>query len=55
MPVQASAGALVHLRDLMGPATYARRLADVVSRGLCLDLPAWGYHVFEVTVETESR
>jgi hypothetical protein len=36
----------VVLADLMGPARYER---DGAAReGLYLDLPAWGFHVFEV-------
>jgi hypothetical protein len=37
------------LTDLMSDARYERAGADLVSRGLYLDLPAWGYHVFDVT------
>ena len=32
----------------MGPASYDRAGNDVASRGLYLDLPPWGYHVFDV-------
>ena len=39
----------VHLSDLMRPASYDRDGNDILSRGLYLDLPAWGYHVFELT------
>ena len=39
----------VRLRDLMGSAIYDREASDLASRGLYLDLPPWGYHVFEVT------
>jgi hypothetical protein len=40
----------VTLRDLMDPTTtYERDGNDLDRRGLYLDLPAWGYHVFEVT------
>jgi hypothetical protein len=35
--------------DLMSDARYDRAVNDVTSRGLYLDLPPWGYHVFEVT------
>jgi hypothetical protein len=38
----------VHLKDLMGPAEYERDGLDLSSRGLYLDLPPWGYHVFAV-------
>jgi len=39
----------VRLKDLTGPASYDRDGGDLVPRGLYLDLPPWGYHVFEVT------
>jgi hypothetical protein len=39
----------VRFRDLTGSATYDRDGGELVSRGLYLDLPPWGYHVFEVT------
>jgi hypothetical protein len=32
----------------MGPASYERDGTDLVSRGLYLDMPPWGFHVFEV-------
>ena len=35
--------------DMMGPASFDRDGNELVSRGLYLDLPAWGYHVFEMT------
>jgi hypothetical protein len=37
------------LRDLMGPAVYDRQGDDLSGRGLYLDMPAWGYHVFSVS------
>ena len=40
---------VVRLRDRMGPARYERDGRELNARGLYLDLPAWGYHVFEVT------
>ena len=36
----------VRLRDLLGPAVYERDGSHLISPGLYLDLPAWGYHVF---------
>jgi hypothetical protein len=42
-------GRTVRLKDLMGPASFDRDGRDLVSRGLYLDLPPWGYHVFELT------
>jgi glycosidase len=46
MPFADLAGRIVHLRDLMGPATYDRAGDDLVAQGLYLDLRPWGYHVF---------
>jgi glycosidase len=43
------AGRTVRLTDMTGPANFERDGNELVSRGLYLDLPAWGYHVFEVT------
>jgi hypothetical protein len=37
------------LSDLMHPIRYERDGADLAARGLYLDLPAWGYHLFSVT------
>jgi hypothetical protein len=41
-------GRTLRLRDLLGPAEYERPGNDLVQRGLYLDLPAWGHHLFEV-------
>ena len=35
--------------DLMSDSVYVREGDDLLSRGLFLDLPAWGYHVFEIS------
>ena len=48
LPFADLAGRAVRLKDLLGPASYDREGSDLVSRGLYLDLPPWGYHVFEV-------
>lgn len=45
------AGKSVELRDLMSTAAYTRDGDELASRGLYLDMPAWGYHVFAVTTE----
>jgi hypothetical protein len=47
-PLPELQGKAVELRDLMGTARYERDGNELVSRGLYLDLPAWGYHVFEM-------
>lgn len=49
LPFADLAGRKVRLRDLMSPASYDRDGGDLLSRGLYLDLPPWGYHVFDVT------
>jgi hypothetical protein len=49
LPFPELSGHKVRLKDLTGPVTYDRDGSELVSRGLYLDLPAWGFHVFEVT------
>jgi glycosidase len=49
LPFPDLAGRPVRLKDLMGPATYDREGSDLALRGLYLDVPAWNYHVFEMT------
>jgi hypothetical protein len=49
LPFAGLAGRAVRLADLMGTASYERDGDDLGARGLYLDLPAWGYHVFQVT------
>jgi glycosidase len=41
-------GGTVRLNDLMTGARYERAGNDLASTGLYVDLPSWGYHVFEV-------
>ncbi|CAB3800443.1 alpha-amylase family glycosyl hydrolase [Paraburkholderia fynbosensis] len=52
MPFVDVIGRTVRLRDLMGSASLDRDGDEVATRGLYLDLPPWGYHVFEVTAAT---
>lgn len=42
------AGRSVRLRDALGPDRYDRSGDELLERGLYLDLPAFGRHVFEV-------
>ena len=37
-----------NLSDQLSPARYERDGLDLATRGLYLDMPAWGYHVFDV-------
>jgi len=48
LPFADLAGHTVRFKDLMGPASYEHAGNDVGSKGLYLDLPPWGYHVFAV-------
>jgi hypothetical protein len=36
------------LNDLLGEASYERDGGELQAAGLYLDIPAWGYHVFEL-------
>jgi len=40
----------VQFHDLVGIASYDRDGNDVIAKGLYLDLPPWGYHVFVTRV-----
>jgi hypothetical protein len=42
-------GTMVRFRDLMSHEVYHRNGDEILARGLYLDMPAWGYHVFELT------
>jgi glycosidase len=44
----APAAGAVHFTDTMGALAFERDGGELQSRGLFLDMPAWGYHVFEV-------
>jgi Alpha amylase, catalytic domain len=49
LPFSGLGGRLFQFRDLMSASVYERNGDDLLARGLYLDLPAWGYHVFEVS------
>lgn len=49
MPLPELRGKVWRLADLLSPAHYDRHGHDLVGRGLYLDMPEWGYHVFEMT------
>jgi hypothetical protein len=48
LPFEDMKGKQFVLRDRMSDARYERSGDDLATRGLYLDMPAWGYHVFEV-------
>jgi hypothetical protein len=43
-------GRQVQLRDRLSPAHFDRSGNDLLDRGLYLDIPAWGYHLFELAI-----
>lgn len=49
--IMALAGRDWRLDDVLNDATYVRRGDDMVSTGLYIDLPGYGYHLFEVQPE----
>ena len=49
LPPDELRGATVRLRDRMSPAVYDRSGDDLLTRGLYLDVPGFGYHVFDVS------
>ncbi len=40
----------IRLQDLMSSIVYERSGNDLLSRGLYLDLPPWGYHIFKLSI-----
>jgi hypothetical protein len=50
LPLPELRGKRVLLRDLLSTAEYERSGDELVTRGLYLDMAAWGYHLFEVIV-----
>ena len=55
LPFSDLAGRTVRLKDLMSSRRYERDGDDLQSRGLYLDMPAWGYHVFEVSIRPDRE
>lgn len=50
LPFAQASEASVQLADLLSTVSYVRPADDLAARGLYLDLPAWRYHVFRVSV-----
>lgn len=48
LPFESLRGERYRLQDLMNEMSYDRLGDKLISRGLYLDLPAWGYHVFDM-------
>ncbi|HXX85110.1 MAG TPA: alpha-amylase family glycosyl hydrolase [Casimicrobiaceae bacterium] len=49
LPFSELSGRALQFKDMMSTASYDRDGSEVISRGLYLDLPPWGYHVFQLT------
>lgn len=43
----------VRLRDRSSDVFYDRDATDLISRGLYLDMPPWGHHIFEVSPDSK--
>lgn len=55
LPLPEFAGKVVQLGDLLDEdVSYIRQGDDLLARGLYLDLPAYGCHLFRITRETSS-
>jgi len=50
LPFPNLAGRTIRFQDLMSAACYVYPGDGLQSQGLYLDMPAWGYHVFDVTM-----
>ncbi|MBX6741051.1 MAG: alpha-amylase [Acetobacteraceae bacterium] len=48
LPVGELSGRTYDLFDLLGPARYRRSGDELAGRGLYLDLPPWGFHLFQI-------
>ncbi len=49
LPFQEITGGQFRLQDMMSDIHYDRSGEDMYSKGLYLDMPAWGYHVFSLS------
>jgi hypothetical protein len=49
LPFGELGGSSVRLRDQTSDAVYERSGHELLARGLYLDLPVWGFHVFDVS------
>jgi hypothetical protein len=53
IPFPDLAGQMVQFKDLMSAALYDRDGSELLTKGIFLDLPEWGYHIFEVNASTK--
>ena len=50
LPIAELAGRPHDFVDQLGPARYRRSGDELIGRGLYLDLPPWGFHLFRLEV-----
>jgi hypothetical protein len=55
LPFTNLTGKKVSLIDLMGLSSYERDGNDLAANGLFIDLPGWGYNVFDWSVTPNAR
>jgi hypothetical protein len=55
LPFAELANEPVRFTDLMSDAIYDRQGNEVLSGGIYLDMPAWAYHIFEVTIPSNEK
>jgi hypothetical protein len=52
LPFLFQPGLTVRFNDMMGPSDYDRNSNELSDHGIYLAMPAWGYHVFEISVKS---
>ena len=50
LPFEAMKDQSVRFNDMMSSAMYDREGNKVLAEGIYLDMPAWGYHIFDITI-----
>ena len=50
LPFPELTGLTARFQDLMSAACYERKGDELQSQGPYLDMPGWGYHVFDVSI-----
>jgi hypothetical protein len=54
LPFDELANELVRFNDCMNTAVYDRQGNELLSEGMYLDMQAWSYHVFEITIPAKT-
>ncbi|MEB3343702.1 alpha-amylase family glycosyl hydrolase [Okeania sp.] len=49
LPFESLRGQMYQVQDLMSDVSYDRLGDKLISRGLYLDIPGWGYHIFDIS------